>query len=297
MNTCQFETRGSKEKYTSFFVANIGTVCILMRFLPTTMPTLLTLEKGIDALEVIVRQEHGIGTRALARAIKVNATTAHNITLTFLRLGYVRQDPVTRRFFPGIHLLHLGRHASYHRFLIAPVRGELSAFVREVNETVQLVVYEQERFINLLFLSSTQKLAVQESDEIDPATVHCTAYGKLLLGYAGEASLETHLTLHGLPAMSPHSITDPDRFREEMRRVRKQGFSETCDEAWEGISAVAVPILDPWGGVFASIGSSAPTVRMKKPGFKKSLLAALKQRASAIEAIWSPEMQDGEARA
>lgn len=251
------------------------------------MPSLLTLDKSLNLLEAVIHVDAGIGTRALAQKLGINVTTTHNIAMTLVRRGYLRQDPVTRLFYPGMRLMHLGQHPTYRRFLSNAASGAVQRFAHEINETVQLVINEQGRFINLAYVSSTHSLAVNDLNEIKSHNWHATAFGKLLFAHADPAMVESHITYRGLVPLGPRTITDPAAFRQEMKRIREQGYSHTCDEWSEGVSALAVPVRDSWGHVFAALGASAPTFRLEKPGAIPRILDGLRAAAAEIERLWA----------
>ncbi len=250
------------------------------------MPVVLTLDKSLSVLEMIVRHPEGIGTRPLAQKLGINVATAHNIATTFVARGYVRQDEVTRLFHAGVRLMLLSRHPAYLRSLTTSARHVVHAVAAELNESVMLVTSDQGRIINLEYVPSRQALRVQEPEDIT-GVAHGTAIGKLLLAYFDEPTLDTYLAQYGLPRHTRHTITDPSAFRAEMARVREQGFSQTRDELSEGISAIAVPIRDPWGSVFAALGASAPTVRLQNDEQVEFTLDGIRRAAAEIERVWA----------
>ncbi len=250
------------------------------------MPTVLTLDKSLSVLEAIVRRPEGIGTRALAQELGINVATVHNIATTFAARGYVRQDEVTRLFHPGIRLMLLSRHPLYLRSLTTTARHVVHALAQELNESVMLVTSDHGKIINLEYVPSRQALRVQEPEDVS-GVAHCTAFGKLILSNFDEPTLETYLAQHGLDRHTPHTITDPQAFRAELARVREQGFSQARDELCEGISALAVPIRDPWGAVFAALGASAPTVRLQSADQVEVTLTGLRRAVAEIEKLWA----------
>ena len=250
------------------------------------MPLVLTLDKSLSVLEAIVRRPEGIGTRALAQELGINVATAHSIATTFAARGYVRQDDVTRLFHPGVRLMLLSRHPTYLRTLTSTARPVIHAVAGELNESVMLVTGDHGRLINLEYVPSRQALRVQEPEDVS-GVAHCTAFGKLLLAYFDEAALQTYLAQHGLARHTPNTITDPATFRAELARVRQEGFSHTRDELCEGISAIAVPIRDPWGSVFAALGASAPTVRLQNEEQVEFTLSGLRRASAEIEKMWA----------
>lgn len=250
------------------------------------MPLVLTLDKSLLVLEAIVRRPEGIGTRALAQELDINVATAHNIATTFAARGYVRQDEVTRLFHPGVRLMLLSRHADYLRLLTELARPIVQAIAADLKESVMLVTSDHGRMINLEYVPSCQALRAQEPEDVS-GVAHCTAFGKLLLAHFDEPALIRYLAEHGLTRHTANTITDPVAFRRELKNVRTQGHSHTRDELCEGISALAVPIRNPWGSVFAALGASAPTVRLQNAEQIASSLNGLQEAADRIERLWA----------
>jgi DNA-binding IclR family transcriptional regulator len=108
--------------------------------------------------------------------------------------------------------------------------------------------------------------------------------------------LENYLRETKFQQFTPNTICNPSALRAELEKVRREGYAQTRDECFEGVSAVAVPIFDPWGSVIASLGASAPTVRMQRAGQFEESLTALREAAKAIESIWSEAMHAAPAK-
>lgn len=250
------------------------------------MPTVLTLDKSLSVLELIVRHPEGIGTRAIAQELGINVATAHNIATTFTTRGYVRQDDVTRLFHAGLRLMLLSRHPAYLRSLTASAQDIVQRLSEELNESIMLASSDHGRLVNLYYAPSRQALRVQEPEDVS-GVAHCTAFGKLILAYFDDTSFEAYFSQHGLDRHTEHTITDRTVFEAELKKVREEGYSHTRDELCEGISALAVPIHDPWGSVFGALGASAPTVRLQNREQVEFTLRGLRTAASEIEGRWA----------
>ncbi len=253
------------------------------------MPKVLSLEKSLSVLEAIFQNQDGGGTRALAHQLGYNVATVHNIAMTFCQRGYLRQDAQTKRFFPGMRLMLLGRHPSYLHSLTASAAGVVDDLAEKLNESVLLGSFDRGRILNLKYVPSRQALRVHEPEDVSDHS-HGTAFGKVLLSSLSEPELAAYLRETKLRRFTANTICAPEALLEELRKVRESGYAQTRDEYCEGVSAVAVPIRDPWGAIVASIGASAPTVRMQKTGQFEESLAALRKAAGTIERIWSEAM-------
>jgi DNA-binding IclR family transcriptional regulator len=256
------------------------------------MPKVLSLDKSLSLLEAVFQSRDGIGTRALEQKLDYNVATVHHIAMTFCRRGYLRQDAVSRRFFPGMRLMLLGRHPSYLQSLAASAAAVVDEVAERLNESVLLGSIDQGRIVSLKYVPGRQALRAQEPDDVSDHS-HCTAFGKVVLGSLTERELESYLQETRLERFTPSTISTREALRDEPAGVRKQGYARTRDEYCEGISAVAVPIRDPWGAIVASLGASAPTLLMRKAGQMKKSLKGLREAAVRIERIWGEEMGAG----
>ena len=250
------------------------------------MPKVLSLDKSLLVLEAIFQYREGIGTRALAAKLEINVASVHNIAQTFCQRGYLWQDPKTKAFHPGIRIMLLGRHPSYLRSLSNAAADIVNAVAESLNESVMLSTINHGRVLNLKYVPCTQALRVQEDEDISDRS-YATGVGKVLLAALEDSEFESYLHETELLQLTPQTFATPERLRQELKKVREQGFAQTCDEYDEGVSAVAVPIFDPWNRVVASIGASAPTVRLESKSQINATLEELRKAACAIEKQWT----------
>lgn len=251
------------------------------------MPKVLSLDKSIDVLEAIFAAPNGVGTRALAKALDLNVATVHNIAMTFVARGYLRQDPIAKTFHPGLALMLMGQHNSLRETLTSSAAPLVSNLAARLNESVMLAMIEHMRVVNLLYVSSRQALRVNEPDDVTQIA-YCTGFGKLLLASLSERELSDYLSHTPLKQFTPRTITDPIALRAELAHVRETGIARTCDELEDGVSAIAVPIVgQAHAQVIAALGASAPTLRMQEPAQIDETTRELRSTARAIESAWA----------
>jgi IclR family transcriptional regulator, KDG regulon repressor len=65
-----------------------------------------------------------------------------------------------------------------------------------------------------------------------------------------------------LEGLTPHSLTDLTRLRNELERVRRQGFALDLEECEEGVHCVAAAVRSGRGETVAAVSISGPTIRM-----------------------------------
>jgi len=94
----------------------------------------------------------------------------------------------------------------------------------------------------------------------DRAPLHCTSIGKIFLAFE-DARLVERVIRNGLPKRARKTITDPDRLRAEVQRVRRQGYAFDDFEFADDMRCVAVPVFGKDGKLVGGISLSGPSSR------------------------------------
>src|ERR687891_689052 len=112
---------------------------------------------------------------------------------------------------------------------------------------------------------------------------HGTALGKVLLAALTPGQLDRFLQNHGLPALTPKTITEPELLRQEVREVARTGVAYDDGEFNAEVRCVAVPVHDFTGQVVGALGISGPIWRLSIPVLQKQteLVKTAARRLSA----------------
>jgi DNA-binding IclR family transcriptional regulator len=109
--------------------------------------------------------------------------------------------------------------------------------------------------------------------------LHSTALGKAILAFLPDG--ERDRLLRGpLLARTERTMTDPDRLRTELGRVRERGVAEDRNENEVGARCLGAPIFDHRGMVIGAISVSAPESRLDDA---QAAVVAEAVRAAAAE--------------
>ena len=93
------------------------------------------------------------------------------------------------------------------------------------------------------------------------APAYCTGIGKALLS-ACKPQIVDNLLKQKLEPFTPQTITDPQILREELGKIRQQGYSVDDREHSNTVKCVAVPVFDHSGNLYGAISTSAPAYRL-----------------------------------
>jgi IclR family KDG regulon transcriptional repressor len=113
--------------------------------------------------------------------------------------------------------------------------------------------------------------------------LHAGAASKILLAHLPEPEIN-RIVAKGLPKYTPNTITKPERLKESLKTIARQGFAEDNEEYIEGIKALACPVFDAGSRVVAAV--SIPYLATKSyQEKKKDLLVQLFATARDISEV------------
>jgi IclR family pca regulon transcriptional regulator len=113
---------------------------------------------------------------------------------------------------------------------------------------------------------------------------YATSMGRVMLAGMSQGDLDRYLAGADLESYTGRTITEPDRLREIVREVARQGYAIVDQELEEGLRAIAAPIHGAGDAVIAAINVSAHASRVSLAAMRAELLPALLETAGRIEA-------------
>ena len=174
--------------------------------------------------------------------------------------------------------------------LLAPVQSGLrqvaSPFLHDLYAatlaTVHLAEREDEQVLYLDRISGQASVPVVSRIGAR-LPLHATGVGKVLLAYA-PADVRRRVLADGLARITPYTITRPEQLRDQLRRVRLDGYARTSEEMSLGACSLAVPVTGAKGEVIASVGVVVGSFAGSMPRLVSALRTAadgISQRISA----------------
>ncbi len=196
----------------------------------------------------------------LSRQLGIAKSTVSRLMSTLASEGYVIKEQGSQKYRLGLSVLNLAGIVTstmdIHREAL-PVLERLS---KSVDETCHLVFLEGTEVVYLLKVESSHPVRVSSHvGKHNPS--HCTSSGKAILAYLDD-EVVNRVIAGGLVRYTPRTITDPDQFRKDLQRVKKDGYSVSIEEFIQGVNTVGAPIRDYTGQVIAAITIVGPAQRM-----------------------------------
>jgi DNA-binding IclR family transcriptional regulator len=225
--------------------------------MPRVVPAVI---RALDILELFLDRPR-LSAREIAEQLGLPRTTVHELLVTLVARSYlisVPGQPVQFRL--GMPLFQLGAAFAGQLDLVREAQDVARDVAAACDEAVHVAVLDGANVIYLVKVDSTHPVRmVSAVGRGLPA--HCTAVGKMLLSSLDPSDLDALLAGGDLAGMTPASITDPDRLRAELDRVRAEGVAVDDGESTNAVRCVGAPVRDHTGTTIAAMSVSAPIIR------------------------------------
>jgi IclR family transcriptional regulator, acetate operon repressor len=210
----------------------------------------------LDVFEAVAAAGGESSISEIAAACGLPVPTIHRLVRTVVDRGYMRQLP-NRRYALGFRLVPLGETAS--AMLGASGRPVLEALVAELGESANIAVLERDRVMYIEQVPShhTMRMFTEVGRRV---FAHCTGVGKAVLSLLPDEQVRALVLRTGMPAQTPHTITNPDELILALRAIRRDGFAIDEGEQEAGVRCVAVPVKA--ANFRMAVSVSGPDARM-----------------------------------
>jgi DNA-binding IclR family transcriptional regulator len=224
----------------------------------TTGAGVQSVDRALGILEVLARTGES-GVTEIAVELGVHKSTAFRLVATLEAHRLVEQTSDRGRYRLGTGILRLAGATTARLDLVQEARPISRQLAADTGETVNVAVLAESSALYLDQVAGSS--ALQPHNWVGQhIPLHATSNGKVLLSGLDESALDA--TLGKLAAYTPRTITGRAEFRDELARVREQGYAVAVDELEIGLTAVAAPIRNAHGDVIASMSVSGPSFRL-----------------------------------
>jgi IclR family pca regulon transcriptional regulator len=221
-----------------------------------------SLAHGIAVLEALASDGPELNLAALARRVRKPKPTTWRLVHTLVSLGYVRQDPDTRRFALAPRILALGAcfDGMDVKELAAPFLRDLSA---RVKETVNMAVRDEDSLIYIERIKTSQVISINLHVG-SRLPLYNTSMGRALIAHMPDDWLGGYVSrLQAEPAARPYAQRNGARLLAALGDARRHGYALNDEELVQGLRSAASPI---WDGarqkVVAAINIAVPSARI-----------------------------------
>ena len=235
--------------------------------------------RAVSLLRAFTDAQPKWGLTELARTLGLNKTTTYRLLTALESEGMLMRSPDADTYRLGPQAIALGARALRSNDLRSASHAELDALAQATGETTTLEVLVGGSVLILdevaghHLLGSMQFIGTQW-----PA--HATSAGKVLLAELSESERRA-IIRSPLARLTDKTITRRVGLREELARVREQGYATAIEELEAGYVAVGAPVRNHEGCAVAAISIGGPSIRLTGDRIAE-LAAQVRQAADRI---------------
>lgn len=236
------------------------------------------IERALTVLEFLAKSKSGFSTSEISRRLGLPKSSTYLIVETLERRGFLQKNRQNGRYYFGVKLITLSRHAIENLDL----REEAKPFLRSLVQETQLIAH-------MAVLDGAEAMIIEKVEA--PGTgrqtsfvgrrldVHSTGVGKALVAYISEEELEMIAKLKGFPRRNENTITSLIALKRELAQVRTLGYSVDDEEDEIGSRCIGAPIIGVNSAIVAAVSVAGAISQIPRERIQD--LAGLVKRTAA----------------
>lgn len=242
------------------------------------------LAKGLRLLSLFDEQRPSWRVTDLAAAAGLPVPTVYRVVMTLTAEGYLDHLP-NGDYRPGVKTLTLGTAALRSLDLVGIATPKLQRLGESTRETVNLAVLNGDRVLYLVRLRNSDLVTanIQVGSTLPAVT---TSIGKLLLAHLDDDDLRDRITPESFAAQhGPNAKVSLEELREELEKIREQGWAMQDEELAYGLRSVAGPIVGPGARVVAGVNLAVQARDWSNQRIVRELRPAVLETCGEISAL------------
>lgn len=238
----------------------------------------LTFAKGMSVLGVFDEGRSALTLAEIARAASLDRASARRLTLTLLKLGYVRKNGNRFSLTPRVLVLAAGfLRANEFGRRIQPL---LEACAGETGAGVALAMADGEHAVYVAQSTAQVNRFTLGLTVGSRLPLLSTAVGRVLLGWGDPEWSRQMIANAPLSAHTVHTNLDRGRIAADVATAAERGYAAVFEEFEAGSYGLAVPV-GPRGEARAALGMAQMVARGLTPDLE-ALAMILRRHAATL---------------
>jgi DNA-binding IclR family transcriptional regulator len=218
-----------------------------------------TALKALHTLEIVADSPAPVSVQEVANRLVSDKATAYRMLVTLLKSGFVVRDEASKRYSLSYKVVSLSRNLLAENEVSKLIQREMRELSLATQETIHYSVLDGHKTVLVQRVKGIQLVNV-DFQIGDRSPLHCTAIGKVILAFQDVRLIEEVIAA-GLPKMASKTITEAEALRQELRKIRSQGYAVDNHEYSDTMRCIAVPVFEGNGHVSSGISISGPESR------------------------------------
>ncbi|MFK7994969.1 MAG: IclR family transcriptional regulator [Granulosicoccus sp.] len=244
-----------------------------------------TVARVLDILSAIAAADRPLSPTEIAETLSLPKASVHRLCTTLEEQGYLQTRMSGRGLQAGRCLQTLALGVLSAAPFQAQRRTILKSLSEEIGETCNIAVPEGAEMI--YFDRAETHWPVRINLQVGSRVpAYATAGGKMYLSTLSEARLDRILKNTRLQRYTQNTLVTISALQADLEAVAKRGYSLDNEEYLDGMVAMAVPVVNSSGRLYATLSFHAPCMRVPfsaVSSFLPQLQAASKQLSALVE--------------
>lgn len=239
---------------------------------PARSPLLFnqSLEKGLAVLLGFGPERETMNLAEIAQAAGISKSAAQRFSFTLESLGYLRKDPLTRRYALTPATLALG----YRYLLVDRMVERANPFLLDLNRTCgETVNFAEPDGADMVYVCRfpSRKSSTVQMPLGRRLPMFCTASGRAYLSALAPTDRAEILRNSDLIAYTRTTVTSVPKVLALCEQAAQRGFSTANAEYYHADLNVAAPVFDVSGRPVGAVNISVPSTRWTIPRLEREL--------------------------
>ncbi len=248
-----------------------------------------TLEKFVNILTLFTEGTPVMTVPEIARHLHLPISTAYRYVSALKQAGLIEEAMGTNGYSLGIKILELARAVPKKTLqqISIPIMTQLA------NETGEIIILCGLRDHDGVCLEKVEGHHALRVSHRRGATfpLHAGASGKVLMAYLDASERDEIIDRIEFTKFSETTITDPLKLKEDLQRIRTQGYAESDGEVIRETYGIGAPILSQSGKALAALSISAPTHRLEGKKREQTIKLVVTAARRITEGLLTQQVQ------
>lgn len=235
--------------------------------------------RGLSVIRCFDKTASCLSLNEIALRTGLPRGTARRFLLTLEAIGYLGVEDNKYRLLPKV--LDLGYAYLSSQPLTDLAQPFMKSIVDKIDESCSISVLDGTEVVYIARIppSHVYTIPLQVGMRM-PAFIN--AMGQVLLADLSEQELDNYFQKAEFHKLTKYTDIDPKSIRENLKKIKKQGYAMPVDQVYEGRLSLAVPIRNREGQTIAAINISGMINRVSEEKFMKEFLPLLQEAAEKM---------------
>lgn len=239
--------------------------------------------RSLDILQLVATAERPLTPAEMGEKLGIPKATVHRLCAGLEERGLVESRINGRGLLPGREMYRMSLGVLGSSAFKVQRHAVLSSLSERIGETCNISVPEGSTMLYFDRVETHWPVRIQLPIG-SRVPLHCTSAGKMYLSTLPGVKQRQVLESLNLKRYTQKTVTDVDTLMAELAATAERGYAQDDEEWLEGMVALAVPLSDPAGRVYATLSFNAPAMRTSLAE-SHQYLDALRSAAAELDEI------------